>query len=113
MKSISTLVIVLALAYMPARSQHEPPKAPSWLTGSGFWVVENNGRTPRHHILYFYNDAHVLIYKETIEGVKLNLQSARVKKKLKRILNKSLLAWQKHQQAKENEELAKNLLWGK
>lgn len=112
MKRFLSVLFVLAMAQVPSIAQDERPPVPNRTPRSGYWVVENNLKTPRDHFLYFYNDDHVLIYKESIEGVNLNLKSARVKRRLKRVLEKSLVAWQKQPQAKENEGLVKNLLRG-
>ena len=113
MKRFLYVLIVLAMAHVPAVAQHEQPMVPSWAPSSGYWVAESNVNQPKQYTIYFYNDDHVLIYKEKIEGVKLNLNLARVKKRLKKVLDKSLVAWQKHRQLKENEGLVINLLQGK
>ena len=113
MKRIFSLLIAFAMAHAPVVAQEELPVVPSWAPASGYWVAQGNVNQPKHYTIYFYNDDHVLIYKETIEGVKLRLDSPRVKKRLKKVLEKSLWAWQKNHQVKENEGLVINLLQGK
>jgi mRNA-degrading endonuclease HigB of HigAB toxin-antitoxin module len=110
MKRYLYFLIVLAMVHVSVVAQQEKPVVPAWAPASGYWVAENNVKQPMNYTLYFYTDDHVLIYKENLEGVKLNLNSARVKKRLKKVLEKSLLAWQEYHKAKENEGLVINLL---
>jgi hypothetical protein len=112
MKRILFILIALAMTHVPAIAQDQPV-IPSWTPDAGYWVAESNAHQPKHYTIYFYNDEHVLIYKESIDGVKLNLDSRRVKKRLKKVLEKSLWAWQEHHVSKENEGLVINLLQGK
>jgi hypothetical protein len=110
------VLIALAMAHVPVVAQdeqpHIPPVAP-WSPDTGYWVAESNANQPKQCTLYFYTDDHVLVYKEKIEGLRLNLNSRRVKMRLKKVLEKSLWAWQKHHRAKENEGLVISLLQGK
>lgn len=116
MKRISQFLYVmmaLAMAHVPAVAQNDLPgstRVPRWVPESGYWVAENNVNHPKLYTIYFYTDQHVLIYKENIEGVRLNLKSVRVKMRLKKVLEKSLLAWHNERQAKENEGLVISLL---
>jgi hypothetical protein len=110
MKRCLYLVIALVMMYASVTAQEEKPVVPAWAPEAGYWVAENNVKQPRNYTLYFYNDDHVLVYKEKLEGVRLNLESARVKKRLKKVLEKSLLAWQEFHKVKENEGLVINLL---
>lgn len=108
------LLVALAMAHVPVVAQDEIiSSVPRWAPDSGYWVAESNLNKPKQYTLYFYTDDHVLIYKERIEGVKLNLRSQRVKMRLKKVLETSLLAWQKQHRLKENEGLVINLLQGK
>ena len=106
-------MIVLAMAHLPVVAQDDAPariQTPRWTPEAGYWVAETNVNQPKQYILFFYTNEHELIYKEKIEGVKLNLDSRRVKMRLKKVLEKSLLAWQRQRQAKENEGLVISLL---
>jgi hypothetical protein len=109
------VMIALAMAHVPVVAQQDQPvnaAVPPWVPESGYWVAENNLNLPRQYTIYFYTNEHVLIYKEKIEGITLNLQMAGVKMRLKKVLETSLRAWQKQQRAKENEGLVINLLQG-
>ncbi len=79
-------------------------KFPRWVSDKGYWVVESNIKSPKDHIIRFYNTDNVLVYKETLMGVKLNPEKTNVKMKLKKILESSVMAWEKRKQG--SEELA-------
>ena len=66
---------------------------PFWIPENGYWVVESNIKTPRHSIVYFYADDNTMIYKEEIEGIKLNMKKEKTKMKLKNLLESALWAW--------------------
>ena len=86
------------------------PKFPRWVSDKGYWVVESNINSPRDHIIRFYNTDNVLVYKETLPGVKLNSEKRKIKMKLKKILESSVVAWEKRKQGKEEMELVKSVL---
>jgi hypothetical protein len=113
MKRILSVLISFAMAHVPVVAQDDEPAVARWAPICGYWVAESNVQQPKQYTIYFYNDEHVLIYKERIEGVKLNLDSPRVKMRLKKVLEKSLWAWQKNRRPKENEGLVINLLQAK
>jgi hypothetical protein len=56
-------------------------------------VVESN--TPLDHIIRFYNNDNELLHKETLTGIKLNPERRKVKMELKKVLESSVLAWEK------------------
>lgn len=80
-------------------------KKPAWVPDNGYWVVESNIHTPKNSTLYFYNLDNVLVYKETIRGIKIKLQKKRVLKNLKNVLEQSLAAWEARHVAGENKML--------
>src|SRR5688500_206960 len=116
MKSLLKLcfvISVIVLANMPAKAQDEKSNktaVPRCVPEAGHWVAENNPHKPKQYTIYFYTNNHELVYKEKIEGVKLNLDSRRVKMRLKKVLETSLLAWREQRQPKENEGLVISLL---
>ena len=111
LKAFSVLM-ALAMAHVPAAAQNEVPQkaVPRWVPEKGYWVVSNNVNHPKQYTIFFYTSQHELIYKESIEGVTLHLQSRKVKMRLKKVLDKSLLAWHQQRRAKENEGLVISLL---
>lgn len=86
-------------------AQDSQPSTPAWVSDKGWWVVESNIHTPRQCIVYFYNNDGILVYKENIEGLRLNPAKRMIKKELKQVLETSVLAWEKQHQPKENESL--------
>lgn len=83
---------------------------PRWVSDKGYWVVESNIHSPLDHIIRFYSIDNVLIYKETLTGVKLNPAKRKVKMKLKKVLDASVLAWEKSRVPEENKEYVASIL---
>src|SRR5215207_4571317 len=71
----------------------------------GFWVIENNIKTPRSSTIFFYNSARTLIYKETVTGKKINVSRSKTVKQLNAALSQSLLAWQREQVLRQDLQL--------
>ena len=91
-------------------SQNNQHSTPRWVSDKGWWVVESNIHTPKQNIVYFYNNDGILVYKEKIEGLRLNPAKRIIKMELKQVLETSVLAWEKQHQPKENESLVVNRL---
>lgn len=96
--------MALSFTFFAGTAQERDNFIPRWVSKMGFWVVENNESTPRMHVILFYNNNNVLVYRETLSDVKLNLNRARVKMKLKRVLESSVVAFEKKKE--QGEELA-------
>ena len=73
-------------------------KLPKWLPENGNWMVETNINKPLHCIIYFYTNEGEVIYKETLDGLKLNLEKRKVKMHLKKVLETALVTWNKNKQ---------------
>ena len=108
----SAIVILTAISFTAAAQDDEQPTArtPKWVSEKGYWVVESNVHTPFHSIIHFYNNNNVQVYKEVIDGVIINLEKKRTKMRLKKILEQSIVAWQKDHLPKENEQWVVNAL---
>lgn len=78
---------------------------PRWVSNKGWWVVESNIHSPRNHILYFYNRDGVQVYKEKLEGVRLNMRKPKTKMHLKQVLEAAVTAWEQQHIMRENEAL--------
>ena len=87
------LVIMFTSANAQGGSSETASSKPAWLPENGYWVVESNLKTPKHSIVYFYTDDDTLIYKEELNGVKLNPKKDQTKMKLKKLLESALWAW--------------------
>lgn len=102
--------MTLSFASLVGFSQEQDPFIPRWVSQKGFWVVESNKSTPKDHIVRFYNNNNEMVYKETVSGVRLNLNRARVKMKLKKTLESAVLAYEKKKAPLEEMALLKNNL---
>lgn len=89
---LAALTIVLISLSASSQTTINAP----WVPEHGFWVVEQNIHDRFHHVIRFYNDDHQLIYKETLNNVKMNLGNQRTKMKLKKALEESLTRWEKN-----------------
>lgn len=87
-----------------------PVLIPKWVSENGFWVVETNINNPSSSILYFYNNEKVLVYKEKVEGVVINIKKRGIKMRLKKVLDQSIVAYEKRKHSAENEMWVINLL---
>ena len=94
-----TLIFFILISSFSLKAQQtsSSPKAPRWLSDAGYWVVETNG-TDRHcHVIYFYNNKHEMVYKESLTGVRLRLAKRNVKMKLRKVLETSVASWERNE----------------
>lgn len=106
-KRVNLIVISCLLLLHTAIAQDDQhstaPAAPRWISEKGYWVVESNANMPKQFTVRFYNNDHVMVYTEKVQGVQLRLQRRKIKMNLKRVLEASILAWEKQHQPKENQ----------
>ncbi len=81
------------------------PDLPAWVSDMGYWVVESSLHQPRTHTVLFYSNNNELMYKEKLEGMKLNIEKRKVKMKLKQALETSAIAWQRSKDGLPIEDL--------
>ena len=106
MKKQLLVTLLLCLGIQAAIfAQDKSRNTPEWVSEKGWWVVESNIHAPKQHIVYFYNNDGVLVYKEKIEGLRINPSKKITKMQLKQVLETTVLAWEKQHQLKENEAL--------
>jgi hypothetical protein len=89
------VAIVLLSSSFTALAQAKSPTIPKWVSGKGYWVAESNIHHPLQHIIWFYDNDGLLMYKETLTGTRLNVKRTKVKMKLKKVLEEIVLAWEK------------------
>ena len=82
---------------------------PKWVSTMGYWVVESNIHTPRHNILYCYDNNNVLVYKETKDGTVINVKKRRTKMLLKKLVEQTVTAYVQKQKTAESEMMVKSL----
>ena len=112
MKSlVSALFCLLTLSAFAQEQDATPaPRMPRWVCDKGYWVVESNIHSPLNHTIWFYTNEEVLIYKETLSGVKLNLEKRAVKMKLKKVLETAILAWEQTKVKQEDKHYVAAIL---
>jgi hypothetical protein len=110
-KWIITAIIGL-LMQTAVFGQNKPIVSPEWVSEKGWWMVESNIHSPKQHIVYFYNNDGVLVYKEKIEGMRLNPEKRSIKMRLKKALETAIVTWEQQHQINENESLVLNSLKG-
>ena len=79
-----------------ANAQTDPPIVAPWASDKGYWVVETNIHDLQNNIIRFYNNEDELLYTEKLMGVKLDINKRKVKMKLKKALEKTLLLCEQH-----------------
>ncbi|MBO9564731.1 MAG: hypothetical protein J7621_18275 [Niastella sp.] len=108
-KRANQLIAIICLMMMHATvfaQDDQPtggPTVPRYVSEKGYWVAESNINVPKQYTIHFYNNDHVEVYKEKVEGVVLKLQRRKVKMNLKKVLETAVVAWEKQRQTKENE----------
>ena len=85
-----------------AQNEKKSSSSSKWISDKGYWVIENNVKEPLQHLIRFYNNDDLLVYKEAVAGVKLDPAKRKVKRMLKKVLETSLLTWEKKKTPEEN-----------
>jgi len=109
-KHLFVTLFISLLVQAAAIAQDNQPPSPDWVSTKGWWVVESNVHTPKQHIVYFYNNDGVLVYKEKIDGLRINPARRTTRMQLKQVLESAVLAWENKQQFKDNQTLVVNSL---
>ena len=73
------LILIMFLSSLAGKAQEGMPK-------EGFWVIESNVKTPRKNFIRFYNHLNELIYEEEVLNKKININRAKVRKALTKVL---------------------------
>ena len=110
MKKFSYVLMAVCLFSVSASAQSNSEKLPAWLSEKGYWVIESNVKTPRSSIVHFYNNDNVVVYREKVEGVKLNLNRKKTLMRLKTALDQAFNKWELTKQMKENDTIVARAL---
>lgn len=105
---ISIVIFFITLPAMAQRSGHL--NSSRWVSEKGYWVMESNIHTSKTCTFYFYNNDNLLVYTEKVEGGQVNIKKRATLKKLKKVLDNSLLARQDMLKEKEEGSLVRNIL---
>jgi hypothetical protein len=109
-KQLMVLLILCLLLQATVFAQNKPKTSPEWVSEKGSWVIESNIHTPKKCIVYFYNNDGVLVYKENIEGLRINPARKTIRLQLKQVLESTVLAWEEKHKPEENQSLVVNSL---
>jgi hypothetical protein len=94
-QQIKKWMVAAALLFAINASSQNSETAP-WASSKGYWVIETNTKTPLHHTVRFYTTDDILVYTETLEGIRLNPERRKIKMKLKEALEAAVVAWQEN-----------------
>jgi hypothetical protein len=100
----------ISLCSFAQQEEQQTTQAPRWVSEKGYWVVETNIHTPLDQTIWFYNNDNLLVYKETLNGVRLNLSKRKVRMKLKKILEDSIASWQANKVTEQNKHYVAAIL---
>jgi len=109
MKKIFTILLafIFSAGSLTSNAQSDIPSAtlPKWVSEKGYWVVESNKNTPKECTVYFYNNNHLVVYKEEIKGKKLKLNRNKTLLHLKVVLEEAISNHEKGSWAHQNNRL--------
>jgi hypothetical protein len=108
--TFSALFICFASFAQSAKENTSVYPTPKWISDKGYWVVESNVHMPDKSIVYFYTNDNVLVYKEKLEGMVLNLKRRKTKMNLKQVLEQSVYAYEKNHRFSEDESWVAGLI---
>ena len=111
-KWIVTAIIGL-LMHTAVIAQNRPGLVPKWASAKGWWVVETATRSPKQQTVYFYNLNGVLVYKEKLEGIRLNPEKRKTQMHLKQALEAAVVAREQERKVRDSGSLVVNCLKGK
>jgi hypothetical protein len=108
--NIWILIAGLTLAATNSFAQQSHKRLPKYISERGYWVIEGNVHNPRMHTIWFYNNDNELVYKEAVNGVRLNPARRKVRMKLKQALETSITAWERNKFFQEDKGYVATIL---
>jgi hypothetical protein len=112
MKKYLKILIMLSYLFtisLITSAQDKTSPENKWLQ-PGYWVVESNIHSPLTNVIYIYDSNDSLIYKEKIEGMKINFHKKAVRRKLDKAVEITMFAFSKSKQKENRYWLVKNIL---
>lgn len=107
-KQLMVTLIAGLLFSVSAFAQHKG--SANGVSEKGWWVIESNLHTPKINIVYFYNNDGVLVYKEKIEGIRINPSRKTTRLQLMQVLESAVVTWEQKHTLLQNQELVANSL---
>jgi hypothetical protein len=102
MKTVLLFLVALCTSATIIAQSSPPPK---WMSEKGFWVIQSNLKSPKNSTIYFYNNDNELVYKEEVNGKRINTGKLKTRKHLESVLVESITTWKREGVAKENQQL--------
>ena len=109
-KTLLAVLCACSLFFAAAQEHETAETTPRYVSKKGFWVVQSNTNVPTSSTIYFYTMNNRLLYKEEIEGVRLNLNRNKVKMRLKRALEKTIDAHERGELTAANDRIVASVL---
>ncbi len=114
MQRLNSIIAITAIIFFTANTataqQGNHSRSKKWISENGYWVIEGNINSPKTNIFYCYNNNDSLIYTEKIVGARINLRKKTTLKKLRALLDNSLLVNDTANIAKEEGALVETIL---
>ena len=95
-----SFIVIFFILSTISFAQVKQSSTPRWLSDKGYWVIETKTSQPLNHVIRFYTNDNVLVYKETLTGVRLHPEKRKVRMKLKKVLDESIMAWEKQKKTR-------------
>lgn len=106
LKKTLLAVFCCCSTFIAVAQENEPvATTPRYVSKKGFWVVQSNTNKPTSSTIYFYTMNNQLLYKEEMDGVRLNLNRNKVKMRLKRALEKTIDAHERGELTAANDRI--------
>jgi hypothetical protein len=109
MKKQLTVLLIAGLLFQ-ASTFAQSKGSPEGVSEKGWWVIETNVHMPKKNIVYFYNNDGTLVYKEKIEGIRINPSRKTTRMQLKQVLESAVVTWEQKHTLQEDQELVANSL---
>ena len=85
---ILSMMLLLSFGILNAQSGRRPA-----MPDQGFWVIQNNVKSPKESVVFFYNSNKELIFKQTVSGKKLKVSRPKIVRRLNAALDEAIIAW--------------------
>jgi hypothetical protein len=108
------LPLFFVIASVTGFAQRNEPEGvrlstPKWISEIGYWVVEDSIDSVNHYTVYLYNNNNILVYKETVDGCRLDLNKRKTKMRLKKLVDQTVMAYAQRPKVSENKMLVLHL----
>lgn len=112
LKSVASLALFTLVSSILFAQENDGTthSTPGWISDKGYWVIESNIKMPDTSVIHFYNNKNLEVYTEKLQGITLNLKKRKTLMGLKKVLDRSLIAWEQSHRSKDDAQLVSNIL---